>query len=219
MEAERLQTGVPRGMSPRYRLFRWTVVLIGRLLFGFTVVGAEKTPEEGPLIVAANHRRYADPVLVSMAVPRRIQWMAKKELFTSLSKRFFFFIGAFPVDRESGRAALRTALDLLKAGWALGIFHEGERRKEGYDPADAPKSGVAMLAVRSGAPILPVFVGRIPSALERLRGVKLRIYIGDPIISDNTKRGGEAYKEAAGDLLRTIYGLEGSEEREGGLTS
>ena len=217
MEAARLQRGVARGMSLRYRLFRWTMVAIGRLLFGFTVVDAEKAPNEGPLIVAANHRRYADPVFVSMAVPRRIQWMAKKELFVFPFKRFFFFIGAFPVDRESGRGALRTALNLLRAGWALGIFPEGERRK-GYDPEDTPKSGVAMLAARSGTPILPVFVDSVPGPLKRLRGGKLRVYIGDPIIFNNTKiKRGRDYEEFAGELLRTIYGLE-SEEHGGGLS-
>jgi 1-acyl-sn-glycerol-3-phosphate acyltransferase len=217
MEASRLQRGVARDMSLRYRLFRWTMVAIGRLLFGFTVVDAEKAPKEGPLIVAANHRRYADPVFVSMAVPRRIQWMAKKELFVFPFKRFFFFIGAFPVDRESGRGALRTALNLLRAGWALGIFPEGERRK-GYDPEDTPKSGVAMLAARSGTPILPVFVDSVPGPLKRLRGGKLRVYLGDPVTFNNTKiKRGRDYEEFAGELLRTIYGLE-SKEHGGGLS-
>jgi 1-acyl-sn-glycerol-3-phosphate acyltransferase len=134
VEAERLKKGVARGMSPRYRIFRRFMLALGWLLFGFTAVGAEKVPKAGPLIVAANHRRYADPVFVSMAVPRRIQWMAKKQLFVSPFDKFFFFIGAFPVDREKGgRAALRVALDLLAANWALGIFPEGTRRKA-YDP-------------------------------------------------------------------------------------
>lgn len=212
MEAERLRRGVTRGMSMRYRLFRRCMVAIGRLLFGFTVYGAEKVSKEGPLIVAANHRRNADPVLVSMAVPRRIQWMAKKELFGFPFKRFFFFIGAFPVDRESGRSALRTALNLLKAGWALGIFPEGQRRRKGYDNEDAPKSGVAMLAARGGVPVIPVYVGRIPGPLERLRGGKLHVCVGDPIIFDNTeRRGGRAYEEFTDELLRMIYGLGGDD--------
>ena len=62
VEAERLKKGVSRGMSPRYRTFRRFMLALGWLLFGFTAVGAEKVPKEGPLIVAANHRRYADPV-------------------------------------------------------------------------------------------------------------------------------------------------------------
>src|SRR3954453_9110645 len=122
--------GLARGMSARYRTFRRFMIVLGRLLFGFTVLGTEKVPTDGPLIVASNHRRYADPVLVCMAVPRRIQWMGKKELFVFPFERFFYFIGTFPVDREKGgRAALRTALGLLKEGWALGSFPEGTRRK------------------------------------------------------------------------------------------
>ena len=176
-------------------------------MFGFTVLGAEKVPAHGPLIVAANHRWYADPVLVCMAVPRRIQWMGKKELFISPLDKFFYFIGTFPVDREKGgRAALKTSLGLLASGWALGIFPEGTRRTD-YDPDHAPKSGVGMLAARASAPILPVFVDRAPNLFERLRGGRLRVYIGDPITLDNTKGGGRVYKEVSGEVLRKIYSL------------
>ena len=207
MEAERLRRDLSRGMSRRYKLFRRFMLTLGRLLFGFTVHGAEKVPKEGPLIVAANHRRYADPVFVPMAVPRRMQWMAKKELFVFPFVKFFFFIGAFPVDRQkSGRAALRTALDLLAAGWALGIFPEGTRRR-GYDPEEAPKSGVAMLATRGKAPVLPVFVGKVPNLFERLRGGRLHVYIGDPITLNNTKKERLVRREAAGEVLREIYAL------------
>ncbi len=219
MAESRLWRGRPsREMSVRYRVFRRLVLTLGWLLFGFTVHGAEKVPKRGPLIVAANHHRYVDPILVTMAVPRRIRWMAKKELFVfPFEKMLFFWAGAFPVDRQKGgRAALRMALNLLAEGWALGIFPEGERRKE-YDPEDAPKSGVAMLAARSGTPILPVFVGSVPGPLERLRGGKLCVYIGDLITFDNTKRGGRDYEQFAGELLRTIYGL-GSKEHGGGLS-
>ena len=213
MVEERLRRSPSRDMSTRYRLFRWFVIILGRLLFGFTVYGAEKMPPRGSLIVAANHRCYADPVLICMAVPRRIQWMGKKELFTFPFEKFFYFIGVFPVDRQKGgRAALKTAIGFLKGGWALGIFPEGTRRK-GYDPDYAPKRGVSMLAARGGATILPVFVGRIPSLFERLRGGKLHVYIGDPITLDNTESGGKVYREVAGEVLRTIYSL-GEKPRE-----
>ena len=207
MEAERLRRDLSRDMSRRYRLFRAVVLALGRLVLGFTIHGAEKVPREGALIVAANHRRYADPVFVCMAVPRRIQWMAKKELFVSLFDRFFYFIGAFPVDRKKGaRAALRTGLDLLAAGWALGIFPEGTRRK-GYDPEDAPKSGAAMLASRASAPILPVFVDRVPGPVVRMRGGRLHVYVGDPIKLDDMTRQRQDRREAADRILREIYEL------------
>lgn len=211
MEERLGKRGPDREMSFRYRLFRWILTVFSRLLFGLTVFGAEKAPKTGSLILASNHRRYADPVLVCMAVPRRIQWMGKKELFVSPFDRFFYFIGTFPVDREKGgRAAIRTSLNLLKTGWTLGIFPEGTRRKEGHDPDHAPKSGVGMLATRGNAPILPIFISEIPNPLERLRGGKLRIHIGDLITLDNTTNGGRTaynYKEVADEVLREIYAL------------
>jgi 1-acyl-sn-glycerol-3-phosphate acyltransferase len=222
MEDERVKrdpSRASRDMSARYRAFRRFMIVLGRLLFGFTAIGAEKVPEKGPLVVASNHRRYADPVLVCMAVPRRIQWMGKKELFVFPFERFFYFIGTFPVDREKGgRSALKASLNFLAAGWALGIFPEGTRRK-GYDPNHTPKSGVGMLAARADAPILPVFVGRVPGPLQRLRGAKLRVYMGDPININNTTRGGRVYREAAGEVLREIYALGGEKVGGGGAST
>jgi 1-acyl-sn-glycerol-3-phosphate acyltransferase len=197
---------IPGEMSPRYRLFRWGMLALGRLFLGFEIHGDERVPEKGPLVVAANHRRFFDPVFVSMAVPRRLQWMAKKELFVFPLRKFFFFIGSFPVDREGGgRSALRTALEYLREGWALGMFPEGTRRREGA--SGEAKSGVVMLAVRSTAPVLPVFVDRVPPLSARLRGAKFHVYIGNPITIDNTLRGRVAYREAADRILETIHAL------------
>ena len=193
-------------MSPRYYLFRWTLRTLGVIFLGFEVSGGERVPEKGPLVAAANHRRFFDPVFVSMAVPRRLRWMAKKELFAFPFRWLFYFIGAFPVDRHGGgRAGLRTAIGLLSEGRALGIFPEGTRRKE-QDPHGA-KTGAVMLAVRSGAPVLPVFADRVPGPAARLRGERFRIYIGDPITMDNTLRGRQEYREAAEEILRVIYAL------------
>ncbi len=210
MSEERPRRGASREMSLRYRVFRRILIYLSRILFGFTVHGAEKVPEKGPLIVASNHHQYADPVLVCMAVPRRMQWMAKKEVFVSPFDRFFYFIGSFPVDRRKGdRAALRAALGFLSKGWVLGIFPEGGRRKQNAVGQDSPKGGVAMLAARGAAPILPVFVGKSPNLFERLRGRKLNIYLGNPITLDNTKGEKQARREVAGEIMRAIYELKG----------
>jgi 1-acyl-sn-glycerol-3-phosphate acyltransferase len=203
----------PEKMSFRYRLFRGMMRLLWRIFLGFTVHGEEKMPRKGALVVAANHTQYLDPVYVCMAVPRRVQWMGKKELFSFPFGAFFYFIGTFPVDREGGgRAGLRTALNFLAKGWALGIFPEGTHRTgEGSREA---KSGTVVLAVRAGAPVLPVFIGETPSLRGRLRGERLRVYVGDPIALDPTLRGREAYRAAADDVLRVIYALPGERDRE-----
>lgn len=196
------------GLSLRYRVFRTVVVALGRLLVGFTVHGAWRVPESGALIVASNHRRYLDPVYISMAVPRRLQWMGKKSLFTFPFARLFYLIGCFPVDREGGgRAALKAALRYLELGAALGIFPEGTRRRGGYDPDASAKSGAAMLASRSGARVLPVHVGPVPNPVERLRGERLEVHIGEPRAIGGEASGGRAYREAVDSLLAEIYAL------------
>ena len=196
----------PREMSTRYRLFRRAMTLLCRFLFGYALHGGEKVPSEGPIIVASNHSQYADPVLVCVAVPRRLQWMAKKQLFSFPFRKFFEFIGSFPVDREGGgRGAIRASLAYLAEGWALGIFPEGTHR--GAGGSREAKSGVVVLAVRSGSPVLPVYVGRLPGPLSRLRGQRLRIFVGEPIHMDPALRGGAAYREAADGIMRTIYAL------------
>ena len=195
-------------MSARYRLFRGTLRALGALILAFEVEGDEKVPEKGPLIVAANHSRFFDPVFVSMAVPRRVRWMAKKELFAFPFAGFFYFLGTFPVDRKGGgRAALRTAVQLLAEGRVLGIFPEGTRRKEGASPE--AKSGTAVIAARSGAPVLPVFAGAIPGPAARLRGEKFRVYVGDPMTIDNFTKGREGHRRAAEEILCVIYALPG----------
>ena len=203
----------PEKMSSRYRLFRALVRLLGRIFLGFAVHGEENIPPKGAVVVAANHTQYLDPVYVCMAVPRRLQWMGKKELFAFPLGAFFYFIGTFPVDREGGsRAGLRTALNFLARGWALGIFPEGTHRtREGSREA---KSGTALLAVRAGAPILPVYVGETPGLRARLRGERLLVYVGHPITVDGTLRGREAYRGAADEVLRAIYALPQARARE-----
>jgi 1-acyl-sn-glycerol-3-phosphate acyltransferase len=196
----------PKGLTPRYRLFRNTVLLLCRILLGLSLHGEKNAPERGPLVLAANHFRYMDPIFVCVAVPRRVQWMAKKEIFLPGLRRFFALLGAFPVDREGGgRAALKNAINLLSQGWALGIFPEGTH-KQGGGERDA-KSGVSMLAVRGRARVVPIHLGKIPTPLARLRGDRFHVRVGSPIDIDNTLKGREAYKEAAERVLRTIYSL------------
>jgi len=193
-------------MSPRYRLFRRTLIRLCRILFGLTLHDGDRVPAEGPLIIASNHGQYADPVLVCVAVPRRVQWMGKKELFVFPFRKFFRFIGTFPVDREGGgRGAIRAGVAYLAEGWALGIFPEGTHR--GDEASKQAKSGVVVLGARGNAPVLPVHVGRLPGPLSRLRGERLHIYVGEPIELDPALRGGAAYRAATEKIMRTIYDL------------
>lgn len=202
-----------------YRICRAICLSFARLLYGFTVRGLENVPKSGPLIVAANHSRYADTAIAILAIPRRMRAMVKKEAF-----RFPFggLLGlvAFPVDREKGGfGGLREARELLSDGAVVGIAPEGSRRRERAPSGELPKGGMAWLAARSGAPVLPIHLGEAPAFGAGLRGERLVVHIGEPINVDRGLRGGRAYREVSAEVLRTIYELPGKgDTRELGRT-
>lgn len=131
------------------------------LFYPIRVRGAEHVPQDGPVILCANHESLTDPVAIVCALQRPVRFMAKKELFAILGLGpLLRALGAFPVDRGGGDlSAVRSALDILKEGNAFGIFPQGSRSWKG---GGAFKSGVALIALRSKAPVVPVYVsGRV----------------------------------------------------------
>ena len=145
-------------------------VIIRLLLFLLTrwqVRGRENIPAQGALLVVANHLNNADPPLLGVSLSRKVVFMAKQELFRSrLSSYFVGGFGAFPVHRgRLDKQAFRQADQLLAQGLVLVMFPEGKRSKSGQlQPAS---SGSALIALRSGAPILPVAI----TGTEKIKGV------------------------------------------------
>lgn len=134
------------------------------------VEGLENFPRKGPVIVVANHMSYWDPVLIGCALPRRIYFMAKKELFAyPVFGRALRMLGAFPVDRgQPDRFAIKRAFTILKNGDVLGIFPEGRRNKTGK--LLAPSMGAAYIAVRTSAQVCPV------ALVSKKRILKMNIF-------------------------------------------
>lgn len=120
------------------------------------IYGAEKVPQEGPLIVVSNHASHFDPPIVSSCMRRPVAFMAKEELFQiPILKQAIYLYGAYPVNRLSAdRSAIRSALNYLEQGWATGVFLQGTRTPDGK--ITEPKLGAAMIAAKAKAPILPV---------------------------------------------------------------
>lgn len=154
-------------------------------VFGrFEVRGVEAVPPRGPLIVVANHLSNADPPVVVAAVPRRLFIMGKRGLFANrLVAKILKDIGVYPLDRDGKDApALRWALKLLERDQALLLFPEGTRSRDAR--MHKAHNGVAYVALRSQAPILPVAIAgsehihsllRVPFPLCRMR-----VWIGQP---------------------------------------
>jgi len=121
------------------------------------VKGREKVPREGPVLLAVNHFSWADPVLVSAAIERPAYYLAKERLFANAAARWFFTsMGQIPVNRQAGgnEDAVQAAVDLLARGVVVGVFPEGTRSR--YGELKRGKTGVARIAARSGAPVVPI---------------------------------------------------------------
>lgn len=188
-----------------YSVIKFLVNIIFRVLYRVKTYGLENVPKQGKFILCSNHANNLDPVFISMVMPRKICWMAKKELFKyKITSYFGYKLGAFPVDRsQSDISAIKNALRVLKEDKVLGIFPEGTRVKK--MDLESAKPGVALMSIKSGAEILPVHI----ESSYRLFS-KINIYIGKPMdISnkDGKKPSTEDYVEKSKLVLKTIYGL------------
>ena len=141
------------------------------LVFRMKVIGAENVPKEGPVLLCSNHLAKRDPVLLGLSQRRQVFYMAKEELFQN---RFlggmFRMLGAFPVKRGSGGSdALEDAYALLAQNGVVGVFIEGHRSRDGK--LLKPKTGAALLAYETKAPVVPVCItagdGKQPGMFKR----------------------------------------------------
>lgn len=179
-----------------------------RFLFPIRMQGTEHLPQDRPVILCANHSSAWDPILFVAGIwtgyPMRI--MAKKQLLEiPLLGKLLHNIGAFAVDRgNSDIMAVKTAIQSLREGWNLLIFPEGTRVKE---PGRAPvKGGAAMMAIRSGVAMVPVFIDTTKRLFHRVN-----IIIGQPYEPVYTGRKGtaEEYQANADEIMRRAYELGG----------
>ena len=179
--------------SLTYRLVSGLLVFpLFRFLFRGSTQGLEHVPMEGPLVVASNHGSHLDPPLLGHALGRPVAFMAKAELFAiPLLGALIRACGAYPVRRgASDREAIRTATAKLEEGWATGVFLDGTRQANGR--VNNPLPGAALLAARSGAPLLPVAIVNSHRALGsgRIwpRLVPLQLRVGAPIPPPASRR-------------------------------
>ena len=162
-----------------YYFSRFIFYTLIRMLFRLRVYGSEHIPSRKPYIICSNHISWIDPLTVGVGLPARIKihYMAKKELFNNFILRHLLLgAGAFPVNRqEADFGAVKKAYQLLREGQVVGMFPEGTRSTSGE--IQEAYNGTALIAVRSGVPILPVAI----EGTYRLFS-PLKFYIGKPIV-------------------------------------
>jgi 1-acyl-sn-glycerol-3-phosphate acyltransferase len=196
-----------------YAFVKGLVLAIMRGYFRLETRGAAHVPASGPALLVSNHASVLDPPAIGSATERQLCFMAKAELFrVPLLGRLIRGLGARPVRRETASTqALKDALGLLKEGRALLMFPEGTRGAEGAVRSARP--GAGMLAVMSGAPVVPVYISGTGRALPRGRAfprpAKVRIAFGPPLVfkSEPQREGKERYRQAAEEMMRAIAQL------------
>ena len=155
-----------------------------RIIYRAEVHGQENVPKEGGAIIAANHISLWDPPFVGAFCPRRVSFMAKKELFeNSIFSSIITSLGAFPVNRGAAdRNAIKTALTVLGEGKCLGLFPEGTRSKSGK--LGEPEAGIGLIAYKANVPIVPVAI-----TVTNGKGLfpKFTIRFGKPIPAGDPK--------------------------------
>lgn len=193
-------------MTRFYRVCHIILFPILWLLYPFKVHGAENVPKDRAVVLCANHAHAMDPFLICLALPRDVpvRIMAKKELMdVPLIGWFIRKLGAFGIDRgNSDLGAVKDSIRTIKDGVDLLVFPEGTRvEREGEV---RPKGGVVMIAMRAGAPLVPVYIGK-RRKLFRLT----HIVFGKPYEPKTATRHGtaEEYQEYADEIVRRAYAL------------
>jgi len=154
------------------KFFIWPIFFI---IFKPKVYNWGNYKVKGKAIYVANHCSLLDPVAIAFTCPRIVHFMAKKELFVGPGKLFFKSLLAFPVNRHTADiASLKQAMELLNDGKAFGIFPEGKRSVTGE--LDDLEKGTAFIALKSGAPVIPLYIDP-----ESYAKAHIRIIVGKPI--------------------------------------
>jgi 1-acyl-sn-glycerol-3-phosphate acyltransferase len=141
-----------------YWLMKVLLTPVLRVVYRVQVDGREHVPGRGPVILAANHRSFLDSIFLPLVIRRRVTYVAKAEYFDDPKTAWFFrAVGQIPIRREGGTAsegALAAATEVLERGGVFGIYPEGTRTRDGV--THRGHTGVARLALRTGARIVPV---------------------------------------------------------------
>ncbi len=215
-------------MTPMlYTVAHGVIPPVARAVWRPRVEGLHRVPSSGPVIVASNHLSFFDSVVIPVVVPRKVVFLAKSDYFTGtgvkgmLVRAWFEGLGMLPVDRDDTKAAiasLDTALEVLGKGEAFGIYPEGTRSRDGR--LYRGRTGVAHLALTSGAPVVPVgLIGTediqpVGANRPRLGRVDVTVRIGEPIRVAGEYDGvptGRARRDLTDRIMTSIADLTGQE--------
>ena len=193
------------------RVVRLPNHMVARTVFDLEVTGKEQVPRSGPVIVAANHFSHLDAPIIATNLDRYIRFLAVDDLYGRLSAfdAMLDFFGAIALDRDGYPIrALRTAIDHLDEGGAIGIFPEGRRAEEWG--VEAPKPGAAWLSWMTGAPVLPVAIHGTQDSMSPNRRsferTAVRVWIDPPMKWHSYSRRATPLADMMQDWYETVNG-------------
>jgi 1-acyl-sn-glycerol-3-phosphate acyltransferase len=209
-----------------YLLARFVLRPLFFVVFRPTVTGRSNVPLTGPVILASNHLSFIDSIAIPLMAPRRVAYLAKAEYWQGtgvkgwFGRTLFTALGALPVEREASRAAqaaLDTAMTVLRAGGAFGIYPEGTRSRDGR--LARGKTGVAWLALTADCPVVPVAVRGTdkaqPIGATWPRPHRISVTFGEPLTFPE-HRGmagkGRARRAVTDQVMEAIAALSGQEK-------
>jgi len=206
-----------------YRTLELTLAPVLRLVYRPEITGLAHVPRSGPVIIAANHISFADEIFTPLAARRQVLYFAKAEYFNTPGIRgramaaFFRGCGHVPVERADTRSAagvIDIGVELLSGGGALGIYPEGTRSPDGR--LYKFRTGVARLALRSGAPVVPVgLIGTRevqPPGTHRWHRRPVGVHFGPPLYFGDRaaeERSSRVLREVTETVRHAVQGLSG----------
>lgn len=198
---------LPEGSLPWLHDFgRWLAGWLHRPAYRIRVVGAERVPTSGPVVLVANHSSLVDPQVIFGMLPRRSVFLVKRELFVGPLGRALRWIGQVPVTRGTpDRAALTATVRVLGEGGLVGVFPEGTR---GVGDVERAERGAAWLVRQTGALVLPVVTRGSwrPAGTARRFRPKLDVLVGEPF-ELTVRRGRNGLAEATEVIRRRLADL------------
>lgn len=190
-----------------YSICRTLAAIIFKILFRFDAQGIEHIPKEGAFILASNHTSYLDPIALGVACPRRLNFMARHDLFSiPLFSWLISNVGAFPLKRDSADlSAIKEAIRRLKNGNVLVLFPEGSRRIDGK--SGTPQGGIGFLATKVNVPMIPAFIKgtqiALPKGAKFVRPTKVFVRFGKQISIERRM----PYQDIARQIMENIRHL------------
>ncbi len=169
-------------------LLKGVGIVLLKVFYRVQATNREWIPRKGPLIVAANHFSYMDPIVLQSVFPRRIYFMMTELYYEGRGKWFFKLLRCINVKQEGANiTALREGIEVLKRSEVIGIFPEGGVSKEGLLQEGNP--GIGFLIKKSGAPVVPAFISGTYEALPKGKIIpkiaKIKVIFGKPMVFGN----------------------------------